>query len=73
MLKGMAYSDTIVYETLIDLIAQMGSDAIITNATISAASGVPPRTVTRALKRLMNARKIEKNQTPGIGCTYRLP
>lgn len=72
VLSGMAYSDILVFGTLENLIKQKGENAVITQAEISLASGVTPRTTRDCLDRLEDAGRIKRDFTPRIGCTYRI-
>ena len=70
---AMAYSDVVILDTLKDLIAQRGADAIITQGEISAASGASIATTQRALYRLMARGQIKGVRHIGVGNIYTIP
>jgi DNA-binding transcriptional ArsR family regulator len=64
----MAYSDSIVLEKL----KQLVKDEPITCNEISEATGIPYRTVRRALKRLEELKFLKRTFRPGIGYWYEI-
>lgn len=73
LVGGMAYSDLIVQGVLFQLIDQLGSNAIISQALISQRSGVPLTTVQYALRRLIKNGHVVSEFEPGVGHRYRRP
>lgn len=72
LLGSMAFSDYIILQALERLITARKDGSIISQEMISHESGVPLITTQRALKRLMQAGKIEGKFTIGVGYRYRI-
>jgi hypothetical protein len=72
MLVGVAYSDSLVFESLSKLLEDDPTGRV-SHAQIKQLSGVPDRTLQRCLQRLVDGRKIEREFKPGAGYIYRIP
>jgi len=64
---GYYGEDEIVRETLVKLVAERGSEVVISKREIETASGIPRATLTRTLKRLVNSGTIRRQFVNGIG------
>ena len=72
MIREMAYSDRIIYDTLKQLIAEKGEDALISHMLIAEVSGIPYRTCCFSLSRLRKSGCITGVGIIGIGYKYRI-
>ncbi len=69
----MAYSDRLVFQALETLIQAHGEGAIIRHEEIQDKAGTSHNTTGRALKRLVNAQKVERQFVNGVGYRYSIP